>query len=214
MKKTDVKKYLDREFKQRLGKGVKKAKYNWIKNIGDLYMKFGYAIVDSDNSFPSSFYYGFGSPFYSNVMNHIIKIKELNIQEDKYITAISTGQIKLFDEGRYPVLEYDIYTERDANKMVVEVSEYILNNVLPPWEENPTFEYLERKVNSKINNVPNFSGLILAKLVDNPNYISIKNKLINFSKEWSEYDKKDLVQVIDFLDNNSIERLRSIGNME
>jgi len=213
MKKSDVKKLLDREFKLRLGKGVKKAKYNWIKPFGDLYIRFGYGIVDSDNSFPSSFYYSIGSLLFSNTMNHIIKSKKLNIQEDKYIAAIGTGQITLFDEGRYPVLEYDIYTEQDAQKMVDEVSDYILNTILPPWEANPTVEYLEKQVNSEVKDSPNFSGLILSKIVDGSDYELIKNTLVNYSNDWSEFDKNDLIQVIEFLDNHSSEELRLLGGL-
>src|SRR6218665_80621 len=213
MKQKEVRKILENGVKARLGGVFKKLKYgHYLKNIGDLYFDFGFGIVNSDNSFPSTFSCSFGCRSYSNLLNYMIDNLGLNFQKRDYLFAYGIDQIRLFDEGKYPTLEYDIYTEADAQKMVDEVSAYILNEVLPEWEANPTLEYLEKKVNENLTDVPNFSGLILAKLIGrNPKYESIKQHFTNTSKDWNDWDKKDLEKVIEFLDNHSQEELLKIA---
>jgi hypothetical protein len=210
MKKSEIRQYLESNFRVVL-EGLKKRKYRFYKDFGELYFAFGLGIIDSDNSFPSTFNYGIGNLNYSNLLNFMIDNLDLNFQKDKYMTVFGSGQIRLFDEGKYPVLEYDICTEADAQKMVNEVSNYILTNVLPEWEANPTLEFLERKVNQKLSDSSNFFGLILAKLVRNPNYKIIKNHYENISREWSDGDKKNLEKIISFLDSHSHEELLKIS---
>lgn len=211
MKQSEVNKYLganfDLVFKT---KRFKKTQYRFVKNFGDLYIVFLYAVIDNDNSFPSHFSFGVGSHKLRILSRHILPEKFVQIKGNDFFTAIGTGQLRLFDEGKYPILEYDIYTETDAQKMVDEVSDYILNNVLPEWEANPTNEYLEKKVNESLSDSPNFSRLILAKLVGSSNYETIKAHYINVSKDWSEWDRKDLEKVISFLDSHTQEELQEI----
>lgn len=211
MKQSEVRKALETGFKVKFGNTLKKHKYVLIKHFGEIYFDFGVGIVDYDNSFPSTFYFGFGNKIYSNLFNKMINQFGLNIQGNKFFIAIGTGQLRLFKEGKYPILEYDICTQADAQKMVDEVSTYILNEVLPEWEANPTLEYLEKKVNEKLTDVPSFSGLILAKLVGNPKYESIKQHFTNVSQDWGDWDKKDLEKVIEFLDNHNREELLQIA---
>lgn len=210
MKLTEARKYLEEGFKNKFG-NLKKRKYWFFKDIGELYFRFGVVLVNSDNSFPSTFGCGFGNIHYSNLFNFIIRELKINRQENKYITVYNIGQIPLYDRGEYPVLEYDIYTEQDANKMVEEVSDYILNTVLPEWEANPTLEYLEKKVNENLNEAPNFSGLILAKLIGSSNYEHVKEHLIEVSKDWADWDKKDLDKVINFLETESLDNIKAIA---
>jgi hypothetical protein len=144
----------------------------------------------------------------------IIFPERYNLKENIYPLSIGTGQTRLFDEGKYPILEYDIYTEEDAQKMVDEVSDYILNSVLPEWEADPTLDNLEKKVNEKLVDVPNFSGLILAKLVNNPDYEIIKTHFMEVSKDWAEWDQEDLQKVIAFLDQHTSDELNKIADHE
>jgi hypothetical protein len=211
MKKTEVNKYLNNGFKQSLGNQFKKNNYSLIKIINDFYFMFGWGIVDLGNFFPCTFSYGIGNLKYNNLYNYLINELNINQQSNKYLYAKSTGQLKLFDEGKYPILEYAIRTETDAQKMVDDVSDYILNKVLPEWEANPTIEYLEKKVNEKLRNVLNFSGLILAKMVENPDYDKIKQHFLCVSTDWAEWDKEDLKKVIEFLDNHTKEELNTIA---
>ena len=184
MKKADLNKYLEKNFKLALGAGYKKKKYSLQKELGEIFFSIGFGIVNSDNSFPSTFSYCIGSLNYNRIYTKIW-------EESEPFGCMCTGQLRLFDEGKYPILEYDIYTEADAQKMVDEVSSYILNTVLPEWEANPTLEYLEKKVNEKLTDSRNFSGLILAKLVCNPNYQTIKQHYENISQTWPDWDKED-----------------------
>lgn len=211
MKKREVDSFLNKGFTGALKKyKPKKDKKRYLFVFGDIYLHFGYGVVDSDNSFPTTFSYKIGCRQLYQILSKVFP--DRYNEKNKFPLAIGTGQIALFDEGKYPVLEYDIYTEQDAQKMVDEVSDYILNSVLPPWEENPTIEYLEKQVNSEVKDVPNFSGLILAKMVDNPCFELIKKTLVGFSNNWSEFDKKDLIAVIEFLDVHSAEEIMRIGN--
>jgi len=213
MKEREVSKLLENGVKARLGGVFKKLKYgHYLKNIGDLYFDFGFGIVNSDNSFPSTFSCSFGCRSYSNLLNYMIDNLGLNFQKSDYLFACGIHQMCLFDEGKYPTLEYDIYTEADAQKMVDEVSAYILNEVLPEWEANPTLEYLEKKANEKcLTDELNLSGLILAKLLGKPKYESIKQHFITVSKDWHERNKKDFEKIIEFLDNHSQEELWKIA---
>ena len=214
MKKKDVTICLDLGFRIELLSGYQKKKYQFVKSRDDFYFVFMHTSVDSDNSFPSTFYFGIGSLKIKKLLEFLFPNKYINITENNYPTQLRFHQIRLFDEGKYPILEYDIYTEEDAQKMVDEVSDYILNTILPEWEANPTLEYLEKKVNEKLSDVPNFSGLILAKLVGNPDYEKIKQHFLNVSKDWAEWDKADLQKVIDFLDNHTTSELNTIADNE
>jgi len=212
MKKSEVEKYLAKGFKASFLKDYKKTKYSFVKLLDELYYSFGFVTLNLDSYFPATFRFSVGSKKVKALLENILPKKFKNISENEYPPAIFLGQIKLFDEGKYPTLEYGIYTETDAQKMVDEVSAYILNEVLPEWEANPTLEYLEKKVNENLTDVPNFSGLILAKLIGrNPKYESIKQHFTNTSKDWNDWDKKDLEKVIEFLDNHSQEELLKIA---
>src|SRR6218665_311723 len=213
MKEREVSKILENGVKARLGGVFKKLKYgHYLKNIGDLYFDFGFGIAKYDNLLPSTFNCSFGCQLYSNLLNYMIDSLGLNFQKSDYLFAYAFNQARLFDEGKYPISEYDIYTEADAQKMVDEVSAYILNEVLPEWEANPTLEYLEKKVNERrLTDVLRLSGLILAKLLGKPKYESIKQHFITVSKDWHEWNKKDFEKIIEFLDNHSQEELWKIA---
>jgi len=204
MKKVELNKYFDKQFKIALGNGYKKKGYVLLKELGGIYFSLGFGIVNNDNSFPSTFSYCIGCKKINIIFTTILRGNEP-------FGCICTGQLRLFDEGKYPVLEYDIKTEADAQKMVDEVSDYIINTVLPEWEANPTIEYLEKKVNEKLGDSPNFSGLILSKLVGSSNYNKIKAHYQQVSKDWSEWDKQDFEKVITFLDSHSQEELLKIA---
>lgn len=208
MKKTEVSKLISSGVKNKLAGDFKKMKFDhYLKYFGELYFDFGFGVVDSDNSFLTTFNYAFGSKKYSNVFNHMIDVLGLNYQKSQFLFCYGFNQLRLFDEGKYPILEYDIYTEPDAQKMVDEVSDYITKTVLPEWEANPTNEHLEKKVNENIGDNPNYSGLILTKLIDRSNYPAIKQHYQNVSKNWNDWDKQELEKVITFLDSHSQKEL-------
>ena len=212
MKLGEVNKLLNAEFGNVLKKsGFKKSNYQFIKSIGDLYIKFLYAVIDSDISFPSYFSYGIGSFTVTHILKKILPDK-YDMPATNYPISMGTGQFKLHDEGKYPVLEYDIYTEEDAKRMVSEVCDYMLNVVLPRWETNPTLGYLEQEVNENLIDAPNFTGLILAKLVGNPSYDRIKDHFMKISMEWPGCDRSDLQKVLDFLDSHSREELIALSD--
>lgn len=206
MKKVEVNKYLMQQFREAFRlKKFKKHKYGLICNLNSLNFYFGYSLAHYDLLFFSGFSYSISASKIDNIYSII------EGQKETMVNLFSNSQIRLFDEGKYPVLEYDIKNEEDAQKMVEEVSAYILNEVLPEWEASPTLEYLEQKVNEKLSDIPNFSGLILAKLVNISRYEEVKKHFIDISQGWGETDKKDLKQIIAFLDNHSTEELKLIA---
>ncbi|CAI9429311.1 hypothetical protein MSHRCOH1_03785 [Candidatus Ornithobacterium hominis] len=176
--------------------------------MNELVLRLGFSLVDSD----SSFYSQFGYHFYSSKIDKVFS--EIYNEKIHMLNLLSNSQSRLFDENKYPVLEYDIYTEEDCEKMIKEVSEYLLNEVLPEWEANPTLEFLEQKVNENLRNTPNFSGLVLAKMVNPANYPKIKAFFQKASEDWSEWDKEDLKKVTAFLDKHSQEKLMEIAEKE
>lgn len=215
MKLSEVNKLLGIEFNEALkSRGFKKSKYRFIKSIDDIYIKFLYSVIDSDISFPSHFSYGVGSHTVNNILKKILPKKYVEIPENAYSIALGTGQLKLYDQEKYPILEYDIHTLEDIRKMVNEVTDYLVNEVLPEWEANPTIFYLEKKVNGNLTDVPNFSGLILAKVVGNANYSRLKNHFSEISQKWSEWDRTDLKKVLDFLDSHDQKQLMQLGSFK
>jgi hypothetical protein len=214
MKKAELNKYLEKGFKEKLISDYKKKKYRYVKEYSQFYFTFMYSSVNLDEWYPTTFSFGIGSIKLKKILEQIFPKKYIDFPENQFRPHLIYSQISLFDKGKYPILEYDIKSEVDAQKMVDEVSDYILNKVLLEWEANPTLEYLEKKVNEKLVDVPNFSGLILAKLVNNPNYEIIKAHFIEVSKDWAEWDKEDLQKVILFLDSKSQEELLEISEMK
>jgi hypothetical protein len=212
MKLVEARKYLHKSFKESFLKDYKNIKYGYVKYFNELYFKFGISLVNSDKSFPSIFGFSIGSVKVKLILEIVLPKKFRDIQENRYPVCMNYNQIRLFDEGKYPVLEYNIYNEIDAQKMVNEVSEYLLKEVVPEWEANPTNEYLEKKVNEKLSDSPNFSGLILAKLVNNPDFVRIKQHYLFVSQNWAEWDKRDLIKVIEFLENHDTNELLAIAN--
>ena len=87
--------------------------------------------------------------------------------------------------------------------------DYFLNTLIPYFNEYTTLEKLEKKINAP-GNLPNNNqlatvlkyGLILAKVVKNPNYEILKQKYRELLKEWSDWDKQELEKVISYLDSH------------
>jgi hypothetical protein len=206
MKKNEVNNYLNKGFIQKTkAKGLKKNKYRFVCDLGVIKFEFGYSLVNS-----VAFFSQFGFHFYSPKIDRIYSL--IYGEQKSMMNLYANSQARLFDTGEYPILEYTIKTEADAQEMVDEVSNYILNVVLPEWEANPTIEYLEKKANEKLPDVPNYAGLILAKMVRNPDYEKIKQHFLNISVDWNEWNKESLQKVIDFLENHTVEELNVIAN--
>ena len=157
-----------------------------------------------DNSFPTTFYYTLGNIAVGNILNQITLLNERDAQ------IIGIGQADLFEAKKYPILKYDIYTEEDVNKMVSEVSVYFIEEALPYLESVSSIEKLEEITNTELNPWKKSIGLILAKLVNNPEYENLKSKYRELLKDWSDWDKQELEKVIDFLDSHSQEELLKI----
>lgn len=206
MKKSEVSKFLSKGFGENYKSlGFKKWKYGYKKDSGMFSYTFGFSSSDMDNSFPSDFYYRLGSFSVGNILNCITPLIEKDVQ------IIGIGQADLFEAKKFPVLKYDIYTEEDINKMVNEVSKYFIHEALPYLESISNIEKLEQITNKELNPWKKSIGLILAKLVNNPDYENLKNKYRELLKDWNDWDKQELEKVIAFLDSHSQEELLRIS---
>src|SRR6218665_982002 len=179
MKKSEVNKSLFKGFGEKYKPmGFKKWKYGYKKESQNFSYTFGFASAYMDNSFPSIFYYSLGSFSVGNILSEIIPVKE------KDTLIIGIGQVELFENKKFHVCEYDIYTEDDVNKMVSEASTYFINEALPYLESVSSIDKLEQITNSELNPWSKSIGLILAKLVNNPNYENLKSQYRALLKDW------------------------------
>ncbi len=208
MKNSEVSKLLSKGFGEMYKPlEFKKWKYGYKKEVGNFSYTFGFASSNMDNSFPSTFYYRLGSYTIGRILNRITPITELDTQ------IIGIGQADLFEVKKFHVLKYDIYSEEDVYKMVSEVSKYFIEQALPYLESVSSIEKLEQITNSELNPWKKSIGLILAKLVNNPNYESLKIKYRELLKDWSDWDKQELEKVISFLDEHNQEELIKISEI-
>src|SRR6218665_3608036 len=213
MKAGEVRKLLNSGFKTiMLNKlGFKKWKYGYVKETSNgTYYDFAFSYACYDTCFPTTFNYGIGL---SQVTKIFKKIMPENFAgtEYEYPVILSLGQIGLFVSKRFPVLEYNIYSEEDINKMVSEVSAYFINEALPYLESISSIEKLEQITNNELNPHKRSTGLLLAKLVNNPNYENLKSQYRALIKDWPETSKQESEKVISFLDNHSQEELLKIA---
>lgn len=209
MKKAEAKKLLDTYFKDRLESiGFKKSKYGFVRKERDYFVAFGYSLVDLDNSFSSQF--GIHCGFES-----IDKVYGFSVGRNvNQINLYSISQAGLYDERKYPKLEYDLYTESDIQHMVSEVAEYLERKALPFFANLSTIERLEKFRNENPTPQQAKSGLILAKLVGNPNYENLKGQYRLLLKDWPESDKQELEKIIAFLDQHTTEELLQIAQSQ
>lgn len=212
MKKIEVTKLLNIGFKIMLDKNnFKKWKFGYIKELGNgTYYNFAFSSASYDTCFPTTFYFGIGSKDVKKISKKILP-ENFTIPENEFPTILSIGQKELFEAKKFPVFKYDIYTEEDVNKMVNEVSEYFTRVAFPYLESISSIEKLEELTNTELNPWKKSIGLILAKLVNNPEYEILKNKYRELLKDWNDWDKQELEKVISFLDNHSQEELLQIA---
>ncbi len=218
MKAAELKKYLHEAVKAKLNLlGFKKHDSWYYKNINN----YTYAIIISslnyDNSFPTSFAATFG--FVS-----IDKILYKSTGREKEFTNCKIGgqlfitQAELFENNKYPCKDYDIYTFEQAYDAINQMLDYFLTELMPNMNEFANILKLEEQINAKqqFTNDRFLAtklkyGLILAKLVNNPKYETLKNRYREILKEWPDWDKQELEKVIMFLDSHSQAALKLIA---
>jgi len=212
MKKAEVTKLLNSGFKKMLDENnFKKRKYGYIKKSSDgIYYEFGFSTKSYDICFPTTFYYGIGLNSVKEILKLILP-EYFEMPENEYPTIFSMGQKKLYTYNNYPLSQYEIYTEADVLETVNEISEYFINTGLPYLKSISSINKLEQITNAELNPGKKNSGLILAKLVNNPEYETLKNKYREILKEWPDWDKQELEKVIMFLDSHSQEALLKIA---
>lgn len=89
MKLSNVRKDLYAEVINLLPYGIEKSSHSLIINFGDIFILFGFGIVDLKKSYSTSFYYGIGSHKFSSLYNVIIKEKQLNYQKTNTLQPVA-----------------------------------------------------------------------------------------------------------------------------
>ncbi len=207
MKKSDLEKLLNSCFREKLKPlGFKKYNSGFVKIKDDFSYKFILSSVNRDTSYPSTFAYMLSCKLVGSVLGNVIGIS------DAYFPVRGGGQAELWESKKYPVKDYDIYTEDDAKKMVAEVSAYFTNEALPYLESISNLHALEALTNSNPHPLKFRSGLVLAKLVDNPQYDSLVEQYRESFKGWVvEWDKTDFEKMVAFLDCHSLDELHAMA---
>ena len=194
---------MDKYFGEALNNfAFKKHKHGFIKSSDDnFFIFFGYALYDSDNSFPTQFGIRCGLKTIDKVYNVIME------ESSEYLNLHSVSQAGLYEEKKYPKLEYDLHNESDIKLMVKEVTEYLKKEALPFFENLNSIKNLEKYRNDNLIPQQAKTGIILARLAGNLNYEKLKEQYRLLLKEWPEHEKKELEKVINYLDNSSNEKL-------
>jgi hypothetical protein len=208
MKKSEVTKKLNEGFQIKLNsQQFRKWKFGFIYENNDFYFDFGYSSASYDTCFPTTFYYGVGSNNVKEILKRVFP-ENLSRPENTFPKIFSQGQKELFEEKKYPIFKYDIYSEDDVNKMINQVSDYLIKEALPYLRSISNLEVLEKMTNHlPLNPWKKDVGLILSKLVSNPTFESLKNQYRELLKDWSDWDKQELEKLIDFLDKHSCTEL-------
>jgi hypothetical protein len=218
MKLAELKKFINEQAKNKLLPiGFKKDGYGYSLNSNGFTYKISISSIDRDNSFPTSF------AFWAGFIG-VDKIMLLAVGNNEELKKLKSGsqlfirQVELFELGKYPVKDYDIYTFDEAEKAISEMFEFLNKTLLPSYIQYNNLAEIERKINSNefINNTRQLSvsvrfGLILSKLSNPSNYDTLKNGYRKQLLNASDWDKQELEKVIEFLDNHSQEELLKIS---
>ena len=196
--------------------GFKKDGYGYTLNEKGFTKKIMFSSVNRDNSFPTAFAIWLGFLGIDKILLTATD-NEAELRKTKNGGQIFIRQEELFEQGKYPINAYDIYTLEEANQAMQESLYYFLNSVIPEYSEL-NIQDLESKINLNdvftndrfLSNKLKY-GLILAKLVNNPEYENLKMKYRKLLNDWSEWDKQELEKVIEFLDNHNQEELLKIS---
>ncbi|AUS06130.1 hypothetical protein [Pseudotamlana carrageenivorans] len=194
--------------------GFKRWKYRYLNKKDDFYYSFMFTIYDYNDIFPSNFSYGIGNKTVTKICRLLFP-EEYNIPENKYALTMAFHQIQLFEEGRYPNLEYKITNENELYDSLNETIKYFETTGFPELIAISNLKQLDKLINENPENpLSGYHGLILAKLVNNPDYqnlISVYRNLFK-KKNWqNEEDIKKLETVISFLNDYSSTELLEIG---
>lgn len=209
MKLTDLKKLLFSTYGESLKPlGFKKEKYGFRKNDGNFSYFFNFSSIDRGNSYPTEFSYSLSVKSLARILSNVISFN------GEYYQVTGGSQVNLFEVKKYPIKDYDIYTENDALSMAEEVLTYFINETLPYLKSISSLEALDALINKAPHPLSFRSGLVLAKLVGNPQYDSLVEQYRESFKGWVvEWDKTDFEKIVAFLDAHSLDELQVMAKV-
>ncbi|NJB38183.1 hypothetical protein [Croceivirga sp. JEA036] len=210
MNAKELRKYLNNSFKEKL------TPYGFKKNGAIFYLmengksySISFNSLNYDNSYPTSFFCFSGFIEVEKKYMELLNKNEKEIAKTKISSQLYTNQAYLFDQKKYHCSNYDLYTFDEAEKAVLEIVEYYTKIILPNFKKIETINDLDSWFNAK-EYMPNsrrlkidiIYGLLVAKLVSNPNYDILKIEYRKLSSHFSEWDRNDLNQAIEKIESN------------
>ncbi|WP_194767356.1 DUF4304 domain-containing protein [Tamlana sp. I1] len=211
MTAKELKTFLSNAFKEKLSPlGFKKIRDNYVLTEGDRTYSLTFNSLNYDNSYRTSFSAFTGYIIVNKILQRALGEDEQKVNKTKIGDQIYLTQVILWEQGNYLCKDYDIYTLKEAKKAVDEIVEHFTDNILPEFKKiNSLFDFDQLFnlgdyiKNSKRLKLDIMCALVIAKLVSNPNYNSLSKNYQKRIDHFSEWDKKEVNNLIQYLESNS-----------
>ena len=209
MTAKELKTFLSNSFKEKLSPfGFNKIGNNYVLTEDGMTYSFTFNSLNYDNSYPTSFSAFFGFLIVNRVLRSALGEDKRKVDKIKVAGQIYLRQVALWEQGKYPCKNYDLYNLQEADNAVTEMVVYFLNDILPEFKKIDslidldqlfnTGEYIQKSKRVKRDIM---YALIVAKLVANPNYYSLCKNYQKRINHFSEWDKKELNTLIKYLES-------------
>ena len=210
MKAKELKVFLNNSFREKLiPLGFKKMGDNYVLTKEGKTYSLTFNSLNYDNSYPTSFSAFTGYVIINKLLQRALGADDKTINKVKIAGQIYLRQVELWEQGKYPCKDYNIYNLKEAESMVNEIVEYFLYNILPEFKKINSLIDLDQLFNSgnymqnsKRLKLDVMYALVIAKLVSNPNYDSLSENYQKKISHFSEWDKKEVSNLIQYLESN------------
>jgi len=213
MTAKELKTFLSNSFKEKLSPfGFKKIGDDYVLTEDGKTYSFRFSSLNYDNSYPTSFSAFSGFLIVNKVLKRALGADDNIVDKIKIAGQIYLKQVALWEQGKYPCKDYDLYNLQEADNAVVEMTNYFINSLLPEFKKindlvdlDKLFNRGEYIQNSKRLKLDIMYALIIAKLVSNPDFVKLSENYQKRISHFSEWDKNEVKTLVQYLESNSIE---------
>lgn len=213
MTAKELKIFLSNSFMEKLKPfGFKKMGDNYVLTENEKTYSITFNSLNYDNSYPTSFSAFTGYVIVNKILQRALGADEKKVNKQRVGNQIYLKQVELWEQEKYPCKNYDLYNLEEAENAVNEMVDYFLNDILPEFKRINSLNDLDQLFNSGdyIQNSKRLKSdimyaLIIAKLVTNPSYNSLCENYQKRMSHFSEWDKKEVSHLIQYLEANSKE---------